>query len=85
MVKATTSSVSDHSPSFEQAMSDLEGIVRRLETGQADLESTILDYERGMKLKQYCEEKLASARLKVESIFKQADGSLSTKAFDSEQ
>lgn len=85
MAKTATSAETTEVQSFEQSMAELEGIVRKLETGQADLESTIADYERGMKLKRYCEEKLAAARLKVESILKHADGSLSTQAFDSEQ
>ena len=40
--------------SFEQALADLEGIVRELESGQGDLEKSITDYERGMKLKEHC-------------------------------
>jgi len=70
---------------FEQALKELEAIVRKLEGGGGDLEASINDYVRGTELKKYCEEKLASARLKVESILKMSDGGLATKPFDAEQ
>ncbi|MDX2113220.1 MAG: exodeoxyribonuclease VII small subunit [Alphaproteobacteria bacterium] len=70
--------------SFEQALGDLEKIVRKLESGSGDLESSINDYVRGTELKNYCEQKLKDARLKVEKIIKTQDGSLSTQPFDAE-
>ena len=61
--------------SFEQALKELESIVRKLESGSGDLEASINDYVRGTDLKEYCQEKLKQARLKVESILKnQEDG-----------
>ena len=71
--------------SFEQALADLEGIVRKLETGQADLESAITDYERGTLLKAHCQKKLTDAKMKVEKIIQTADGKLVTAAFDENQ
>lgn len=62
--------------SFEEALKELEGIVRRLETGEASLEQAITDYERGMQLKSLCQQKLESAKLKVDKIVKQAEGQL---------
>ncbi len=56
--------------SFEQALKELEGIVRKLETGQQELEKSIEEYERGAALKSYCEKKLHEAKLKVEKIVK---------------
>jgi len=54
--------------SFEQALAELETIVRALESGQAPLEQSIVQYERGAALKAHCEAKLAAARLRVEKI-----------------
>jgi exodeoxyribonuclease VII small subunit len=68
--------------SFEQALKELEAIVRKLEGGAGDLDASINDYVRGTELKKFCEEKLASARLKVESILKTQDGGLATQPFD---
>ena len=41
--------------SFEDALAELEQIVRRLEAGQVKLDEAILSYERGALLKQHCE------------------------------
>ena len=54
--------------SFEQALSELEQIVQRLESGQAPLEDSINMYQRGSALKAHCETKLNAARLQVEKI-----------------
>lgn len=53
---------------FEDAMAELEQIVRNLETGQTKLDESIAAYERGVALKKYCEGKLNEARLKIEKI-----------------
>ncbi|MEM7728604.1 MAG: exodeoxyribonuclease VII small subunit [Pseudomonadota bacterium] len=68
--------------SFEDALSELEGIVRQLEGGDAPLEESIALYQRGAKLKAHCEGKLKSAQLKVEKIVLAPDGSASTEPFD---
>jgi exodeoxyribonuclease VII small subunit len=54
--------------SFEEALAELENIVRSLETGQINLSDSIAAYERGVALKQYCESKLKDAQLKIEQI-----------------
>ncbi len=54
--------------SFEAALRELEGIVGKLESGQAPLEKSIEIYERGAALKAHCEQKLQAARLRVEKI-----------------
>ena len=55
---------------FEQALKELEAIVRKLESGAGDLEGSINEYIRGTELKDFCLDKLKTARLKVESILK---------------
>lgn len=78
MTQAPTTDIS-----FEQALKELEAIVRKLEGGAGDLEASIQDYVRGTELKEYCQKKLESARLKVESILQAKDGSVTTQPFDS--
>ena len=73
------------SMSFEQALKELEAIVRKLEAGQGELENSILDYERGNLLKAHCQKKLADARMKVEKIIQSADGKVAVGAFDQEK
>lgn len=53
---------------FEQALSALEGIVRRLEEGQVELEESIKIYERGEALKAHCEQLLKEAETRIEKI-----------------
>lgn len=53
---------------FEDALSQLEEIVRDLEAGQVKLDEAVKYYERGALLKRHCEAKLADARMKIEKI-----------------
>lgn len=71
--------------SFETALSELETIVKSLETGQAPLEDSITQYERGIALKNHCESKLKQAREKVEKMTIQSDGSLSAEPLDPQE
>jgi exodeoxyribonuclease VII small subunit len=70
--------------SFEESLKELEIIVRKLESGQTDLDSAIKDYERGNELRKNCEEKLAQAKLKVEKIISTENGVVKTELFDAE-
>ena len=54
--------------SFEDALAELEQIVRRLEGGQVKLYEAILSYERGAQLKRHCERKLNEAQQRVDRI-----------------
>jgi exodeoxyribonuclease VII small subunit len=65
--------------SFEDALAELEGIVRRLETGNAKLDEAIAAYERGALLKRHCEAKLREAQARVEKIVVSADGTVATE------
>ena len=68
--------------SFEDALAELEQIVRGLESGQQKLEDAILAYERGAALRRHCEAKLAEAQARVAVIVEQADGSLATRPME---
>lgn len=60
--------------SFEDALTRLETIVSRLESGQAPLEESITLYEEGARLKAHCETRLKAAQLRVEKILVGPDG-----------
>lgn len=70
--------------SFEQALKELESIVRALESGEADLERAIADYSRGNELKEHCLKKLTEAKLKVEKISLNQSGDLATTPFETD-
>lgn len=61
--------------SFEEALAQLEEIVRKLESGNGKLDEAIHAYERGALLKRHCEAKLAEAKAKVDKISLAPDGS----------
>ena len=68
--------------SFEDALAELEKIVRGLEGGQLKLEEAIGQYERGAALRRHCEQKLAEADARVQAIVERADGTLGLKQVD---
>ena len=67
--------------SFEEAMTELEGLVRCLESGEVPLEESVKAYERGMSLKKFCEEQLKNAKMLVDQITLNKEGEISLKPF----
>ena len=65
--------------SFEDALAQLEEIVRNLEGGDSALDDAIAAYERGAALKRHCESKLRQAQARVEKISLGADGTPGTE------
>ena len=64
-------------PSYEQAREELADVVRRLETGGATLEESLLLWERGEQLATICQEWLDGARARLAAAAK-LDGSTTT-------
>jgi len=54
--------------SFEEALKELEKIVEDLNNGDMELEKAITAYERGIQLKNICEERLKNAQERIELI-----------------
>ncbi len=71
--------------SFEEALGELESLVRRLEEGKCPLDEAVKTFERGIGLKNHCDTKLKNARLKVEQILENSDGTVSMKPFLNEE
>lgn len=70
--------------SFEDALAELERIVRQLEDGRAKLDDAITAYERGTALKRHCEGKLREAQAKIDRITIAADGTVGVEAVGGE-
>ncbi len=60
--------------SFEEALTELEGIVKDLEGGKGKLEEAVAAYERGAALRRHCESRLTEAEAKVQAIVEAAPG-----------
>ncbi|HZG70456.1 MAG TPA: exodeoxyribonuclease VII small subunit [Chondromyces sp.] len=54
--------------SFEQAMEQLESIVRKLEEGDVPLEEALNFYKKGMELSSICHEKLKDAESQLAKL-----------------
>ena len=65
---------------FESALKRLEEISDLLENEDTPLEDSIKLFEEGIELKDFCEEKLKSAKLKIDKIVKK-NKSLSSTEF----
>ncbi|MFL2688352.1 MAG: exodeoxyribonuclease VII small subunit [Alphaproteobacteria bacterium] len=65
--------------SFEDALGELETIVRDLESGSRKLDEAIDAYERGATLKKHCEGKLSEAQTRIDKISLSPDGTLQTE------
>ncbi|HEX16161.1 MAG: exodeoxyribonuclease VII small subunit [Deltaproteobacteria bacterium] len=68
---------------FEEAMKELEGIVKRLEGGDLPLEEALKLFERGVGLVRFCRDKLEEAKKKVEILVKEGSN-LVPKPFEEE-
>jgi exodeoxyribonuclease VII small subunit len=64
---------------FEEALAELEEIVKKIDTGGESLDLAIKSFERGIKLKNYCSAKLKEARLKIEKITKLENNEITTE------
>jgi exodeoxyribonuclease VII small subunit len=59
---------------FEQALAELEGIVKQLEGGKLDLDKSLELFERGIELARLCKQRLDSAELRVAKLVKVSEG-----------
>ena len=64
------------SMSFEEALQELESIVRKLEEGKGNLDDAIDSYARGAELKKHCENKLKDAQVRIDKIVTDSDGAM---------
>lgn len=71
-----------NSLSFEEALQQLENLVRELESGRIKLDDAVSAYEKAVALKQLCENKLKSAQLKIEKLEITSNGEAKTSPLD---
>ena len=66
---------------FEEAMTELEQIVRQLESGELMLDESIRAYERAVVLAGICNKKLENAEAQVRILTQNKDGEISDAPF----
>ena len=67
---------------FEEALLQLETIVRELEAGRIKLDDAVVAYEKGIKLKKLCEQKLENAQLRINKVQINASGEVVTEELE---
>src|ERR1700716_3289300 len=60
--------------SYEDALKELEALIRKLESGSVDLADSIASYERGAALAAHCSRLLEATEQKVERLVLGPDG-----------
>jgi exodeoxyribonuclease VII small subunit len=60
----------DSTPDFEQAVAELENLVKRLEQSELSLDEQLATFERGVALTRHCQALLKEAQQKVEILTK---------------
>ncbi len=68
-----TAEVASDSPSFEEALERLEGIVDRLEQGDLELEDALGAFEKGVRLTRRCAGQLEDAERRIEVLVKEGE------------
>ena len=67
---------------FEQALTELDAIVRSLEQGDQPLEQSLALFERGVTLSRFCHEKLTDAEKRIQVLTQSGGLRDETAAFD---
>ncbi len=64
----TVPKTSSKTPSFEQAMAELESLVETMEQGDLSLEESLKSFERGVHLTRTCQQVLKEAEQKIQIL-----------------
>ena len=54
--------------SFEQALAELEKIVKKMEGGELSLEQALATHKRGLELARFCQQRLEAAQQQVKVL-----------------
>ncbi len=67
---------------FEDALNQLEEIVKNLEAGRVNLDDAINSYQKAISLKKVCEEKLKNAELIIKKLETSKEGDVVATEFE---
>ena len=68
--------------SFERALEQLEEIVQEMASGDLTIENALKKFEEGIKLSQFCAQKLDETEKKIILLMEKSDGSLKETPFE---
>lgn len=61
---------------FEQSLTELEGIVQKLEEGDRPLEESLKLFEQGVRLSRECQARLQNAERRIQVLMQDGNGEL---------
>lgn len=70
---------------FEEALKKLEKIINELESGELSLDESLKKYQEGIELARTCNQKLDSAKKKIDLLSKNKKGEFELKEIDSNE
>jgi len=70
---------------FDEVLKELEGIVSTLEKGDLNLEESLKNFEKGIKLSTYCLKKLNEAEKKIEILVEKMGGETEVVPYEEEK
>lgn len=82
-VAKKTGRTAEDAPDFEQSLKELEEIVERMERGDASLEESLQQFERGIALTRACQQALKAAEQKVDILIEE-NGKIDTRSLDAD-
>lgn len=74
----------DEKRTFESAMARLDEIVKKMESGEMDLDTMIAAFEEGQELVGYCSGKLNEVEARIEKIVGKTDQEVAVELFESD-
>ena len=66
---------------FEETMKELEEVVQKLENGELNLDESIQEFEKGMKLSKDASKYLENAEKKITKLVSTEDGNIKEEDF----
>ncbi len=76
--------MSDKKKSFEEALAELEEIVRQLEKDEIPLEQALEAFEKGVRLSKYCAKCLDEAEQRIQKLTQADEGELKMEPWEEE-
>jgi len=70
--------------SYEEAIIELEGVVKKLERGELSLEESLEAFQKGIELTKYCNTKLDEMEKKITILLENEKGEITEEDFSVE-
>ena len=67
---------------FEEAIIELEGIIKELESGELSLDASMEKFKQGVELANVCNKKLEQAEKSITQLIENTDGTVTEEKFE---